>query len=196
MQELPLSEFSPSKENRDGRTSYCRSCFRVRDAGYRAARAAAQGKIVRPRPVLPDGRARCPSCKTVKPIDECGTRSGGRTGRVSYCYPCFNRIKEESRQRVHGGSRNYHLQRRYGITAADADAMAEAQGGLCAICRERPAEHVDHDHLTGKVRGMPHCCATRGSATSGTEQTCSARPSATWRPTAGRSGGSSQVSTS
>ena len=109
--------------------------------------------------MLPDGHARCPACDTVKPLTEFGTRSGGRTGRVSYCYPCFNRIKEESRQRVHGGSRNYHLRRRYGITAADADAMLDAQGGLCAICRERPAEHVDHDHLTGKVRAMLcFCC--------------------------------------
>ena len=32
--------------------------------------------------------------------------------------------------------------------------MLEAQGGLCAICRERPAEHVDHDHLTGRVRSL------------------------------------------
>jgi hypothetical protein len=33
--------------------------------------------------------------------------------------------------------------------------MIEAQGGLCAICEgplERP--HVDHDHETGKVRGV------------------------------------------
>jgi hypothetical protein len=33
--------------------------------------------------------------------------------------------------------------------------MIETQGGLCAICEgplERP--HVDHDHTTGKVRGI------------------------------------------
>jgi hypothetical protein len=161
-QELPLTDFSPSKKNRDGRTSYCRPCFRVRDAGYRAARAAAQGKAVRPRPVLPDGHARCPACDTVKLLSEFGQRGGGRTGRASYCYPCFNRKKEESRDRLHGGSRNYHLRRRYGITAADADAMLQAQGGLCAICRERPAEHVDHDHMTGTVRGMLCFCCNQG----------------------------------
>ena len=159
---LPLTDFSPSKKNRDGRTSYCRECFRVRDASYRVARAAAQGRTVTVRPVLPEGHAHCPACDTVKPLSDFGTRTGSRTGRVAYCTPCFNRIKEESRQRVHGGSRNYHLKRRYGITAAEADAMLEAQGGLCAICRERPAEHVDHDHLTGKVRALLCFCCNQG----------------------------------
>jgi hypothetical protein len=46
------------------------------------------------------------------------------------------------------------LKRRYGLTAADADAMMEAQGGLCAICEVAPAVHVDHDHVTGAVRAL------------------------------------------
>ena len=32
--------------------------------------------------------------------------------------------------------------------------MSAAQEGLCAICREAPAEHVDHDHRSGRVRGL------------------------------------------
>lgn len=32
--------------------------------------------------------------------------------------------------------------------------MLTAQGGLCAMCREAPAEHVDHDHASGRVRGL------------------------------------------
>jgi hypothetical protein len=31
--------------------------------------------------------------------------------------------------------------------------MIEAQGGTCATCDGKP-EHVDHDHATGKVRGV------------------------------------------
>jgi hypothetical protein len=46
------------------------------------------------------------------------------------------------------------LSRRYGITAEEADAMLEAQGGLCAVCRAAPAAHVDHDHATGAVRDL------------------------------------------
>ncbi len=43
---------------------------------------------------------------------------------------------------------------KYGLSAAEVEAMLEAQGGVCAICRTAPAVHVDHDHATGKVRGM------------------------------------------
>lgn len=44
--------------------------------------------------------------------------------------------------------------RRYGLGADDVDAMVAAQDGLCAICRKRPPGHVDHDHKTGRVRGV------------------------------------------
>ena len=53
-----------------------------------------------------------------------------------------------------GGSRTYHLTRRYGITAAEADYLLRKQDGLCAICRAAPAAHVDHDHATGGVRAV------------------------------------------
>jgi hypothetical protein len=46
------------------------------------------------------------------------------------------------------------LKRRYGIWAAEVDERISQQGGVCAICRTRPAEHVDHNHRTGKVRGV------------------------------------------
>lgn len=32
--------------------------------------------------------------------------------------------------------------------------MLAEQDGLCAICVQRPAEHVDHTHATGAVRGL------------------------------------------
>ncbi|CAA9348624.1 MAG: hypothetical protein AVDCRST_MAG16-2207 [uncultured Frankineae bacterium] len=160
--ELPLEDFSPSKKNADGRTSYCRPCFRVRDKAYRAARAAARGTTVRTRRAVAEGHGHCPECDTTKPLSDFGRRTGKRNGRVAYCHPCFNRIKEESRERLHGSTRNYHLKRRYGITVEDYDRMLAEQGGLCALCQERPAEHVDHDHVTGRVRGLLCFCCNQG----------------------------------
>jgi hypothetical protein len=48
--------------------------------------------------------------------------------------------------------------RLYGITLYDAGCMLARQGGRCGICRtDAPGHrgwHVDHDHATGKVRGI------------------------------------------
>lgn len=49
--------------------------------------------------------------------------------------------------------------RKYGIVYADYVALYAKQKGLCAICNEPPTEKllsVDHDHVTGKVRGLLH----------------------------------------
>ncbi len=59
--------------------------------------------------------------------------------------------------------RRSHLKRKYGMTIEEYDAMLEAQGGGCFICGRLPREdislHVDHDHSTGKVRGiLCFCC--------------------------------------
>ncbi|MBV9285432.1 MAG: endonuclease VII domain-containing protein, partial [Acidimicrobiia bacterium] len=51
-------------------------------------------------------------------------------------------------------NRKSHLKRKYGLTEQQYQAMLVAQDGLCAICQERPAVHVDHDHATGRVRAL------------------------------------------
>ena len=54
---------------------------------------------------------------------------------------------------------------RTGIPLAEYDALLAAQGGGCAICGNPPKTrrlHVDHDHKTGKVRGLLcHRCNRR-----------------------------------
>lgn len=49
----------------------------------------------------------------------------------------------------------------YRIEPSEYMAMVKAQGGLCAVCRHRKLEGwgrrelcLDHDHKTGKVRGL------------------------------------------
>lgn len=43
---------------------------------------------------------------------------------------------------------------KYRITQPQYDALLEDQGGVCAICLIRPVKCIDHDHVTGKVRGL------------------------------------------
>jgi hypothetical protein len=53
-----------------------------------------------------------------------------------------------------GTSRDDHLRQRYGIGDQQVRELLHAQRGGCAICADRKAEHVDHDHETGVVRGI------------------------------------------
>ena len=45
--------------------------------------------------------------------------------------------------------------KQYGVTDAQLEAMVLVQCGKCAICTE-PLEppHIDHDHVTGRIRGL------------------------------------------
>jgi hypothetical protein len=90
----------------------------------------------------------------MKPLDEFPKNRRTRTGRAVYCKPCHNRRGCETRERLYGGSRHYHLVRRYGVSAAAVEAMIVAQGGVCAICGGPDPVHVDHDHVTGRIRGV------------------------------------------
>jgi hypothetical protein len=97
---------------------------------------------------------RCAACGETKALDEFPRNKNYADGRHCNCKPCHNAQVRESRMRLHGGSRHYHLKRRYGIGAADVDALIEAQGGTCPVCGRPDPEHVDHDHRSGTVRGI------------------------------------------
>jgi formate dehydrogenase maturation protein FdhE len=56
--------------------------------------------------------------------------------------------------------RQWQLKKRYGLTTLEVEAMRKSQGGLCAICRQKPRRFVvDHCHASGHVRGLlcNHC---------------------------------------
>lgn len=62
---------------------------------------------------------------------------------------------------------DYKALRRYnsfGVSQPMWDAMYFENDGHCAICLKQEATHVDHDHETGKVRGIlcHHCNAGLG----------------------------------
>src|SRR4051794_191632 len=115
----PLGEFTRDRRRRDGLAFYCRHHARLR---LRESKARRQGPP-KTRHVLdravPVGSKWCPDCDQVKPLTEFPTRPASRTGRHSYCKPCHNARGRATLDKI-GGSRTYHLKRRYGITAAEA----------------------------------------------------------------------------
>jgi hypothetical protein len=97
---------------------------------------------------------RCPDCGKYKPLEEFPRNKRMRVGRHAYCKPCHNARGRESKNRLYGGSRHDHLKRRYGIGALDVEELIRQQGGVCPICDKPGPEHVDHDHATGRIRGI------------------------------------------
>lgn len=50
-----------------------------------------------------------------------------------------------------------NLRLRYGLSVETYDDLLEAQRGVCALCEKAPVKHrlaVDHDHETGRIRGL------------------------------------------
>jgi len=78
-------------------------------------------------------------------------------------YRSWKRQWEQEPENV-AKKRDRTLRRKYGISAEGYAALLEGQGGRCALCGgddpksgNRFGEkwwHVDHDHQTGRVRGL------------------------------------------
>lgn len=75
---------------------------------------------------------------------------------------------EERRAHSRVWQRDYNREknrfRKYGLTKEDYLRMVDEQNGMCAICQkpydwETSALHIDHCHVTGRVRGLLcHSC--------------------------------------
>lgn len=87
-----------------------------------------------------------------------------------YSRKYYNEHREASRKYAHeyyrrpgpkearrGYNHEGHLKHRYGLSAEMYNALLATQGGGCAICgqtKTRRRLDVDHNHITGKVRGL------------------------------------------
>lgn len=79
-----------------------------------------------------------------------------RSTATADCIECNrskNRVGDCSLKRMQKRERN--LQDRYGISLTDYMSLLSVQDNRCAACRNLEKELlVDHDHDTGKVRGL------------------------------------------
>ena len=83
------------------------------------------------------------------------------------CQQCWaKKYNVENKERLQITSRDLRLRKRFGITTEQWDLLFEQQKGLCPICLKpilkpndpsgKRAAAVDHDHKTGRVRGLVH----------------------------------------
>jgi hypothetical protein len=120
---------------------------------------------------------RCSACGKWKSRSEFYKNKGTKDGLANQCKECRRsyllkpdvqerdrRYKREWARTNYNpqAGRNKNLQNNYGISIAEFNQLFESQGGKCAVC-ENTLEvkgkgaftaHVDHDHKTGKVRGL------------------------------------------
>jgi hypothetical protein len=102
----------------------------------------------------------CIKCGFPKPEDAFYLRLD--TGRLSgECRQCKKEYEKSYRsahsQKIAVKRRNRGLVARYGITEERYQELFVQQKGCCAICDKPSGEkrlHVDHDHATGRVRGL------------------------------------------
>ena len=88
----------------------------------------------------PEGRRWCAGCQSFRRL---GLDVAGGASR---CRPCASAASHASR-----------IRSTFGITTEEYERIFEYQGGVCAICEQRPVSKrlaVDHDHLTGEIRGL------------------------------------------
>jgi hypothetical protein len=116
----------------------------------------------------------CKTCKVKKPITEFYKDKSFKDGYRANCKPCkdvstyawrekhkdkYNENMRKLRASDKNMFKNIDLKRTYGITLEDYTKMLVEQGHTCKICKKpNPSTKrtfaVDHDHLTGKIRGL------------------------------------------
>lgn len=71
-----------------------------------------------------------------------------------------NEVKLREYRKIHG--RRNHVKHKFGLLWDEYESLKAQQGGRCLICKEEKKLGVDHDHSTGKVRGL--LCSNCNSA--------------------------------
>ena len=100
----------------------------------------------------------CSKCKTNKPVTAFGKNAVTKDKLHSYCKGCANAM---GRSRSKEYRKSQHFKCMYKISLEDYYDMLAEQDHRCKICgstKSGTSQHdnlvVDHDHVTGKVRGL------------------------------------------
>ncbi len=100
----------------------------------------------------------CNKCGEGKPLEDFPFNNGYRRKR---CRGCRVKAQREWRKKnpikVKEAQRRHKL-KKYGITDVEYQKIIKTQNNRCEVCgneeKERPKMPIDHNHATGKFRGV------------------------------------------
>jgi len=161
LEEKPLSAFSRERGRLSGQ---CRDCRR----GYVRAWQEENRRLRS----LSDAEAAtlsCRECGAAKAADSFGKNWTTVSGRNSECLEC-SRLRDRARYARDSNKRKAQakwgaVKQKFGLTKEQWQTIFHEQDGLCAICcddlnavpegrKDKRTACIDHDHRTGRVRGL------------------------------------------
>ena len=103
---------------------------------------------------------KCNKCELDKPDEDFYLmKRRGKEYLYHICKPC-NRDKNKELKEY---GRDWELKKKYGISLEEYRKECEKRGNICDICSViTDTMHVDHNHITGKVRGFLCGSCNRG----------------------------------
>ena len=104
----------------------------------------------------------CFRCKTEKPLDLFKRDKRKPTGRASWCLECNRKWARENVAKHPERERESWRRSQYGLDQATYERMLADHDNCCAICtkpftfteKKSDRPHIDHDHETGRIRGL------------------------------------------
>lgn len=104
---------------------------------------------------------RCISCEVEKPLTDYYTKGKYYHAKCKPCLLSYQKSRYNPKKTAASS-----MKRRYGVALEQYSLMLDQQSGGCAICGDKEtiegrALYIDHDHTTGRVRGLLcHKCNT------------------------------------
>jgi hypothetical protein len=106
----------------------------------------------------------CGKCRNHLPVDKFGVDNSrpSRRWKAYICIECRTateaKLKKEKPGQLNRTRRAASLKRYFGLTLDQFEGMVKEHNGVCGCCGKPPREKtslcVDHDHKSGKIRGL------------------------------------------
>ncbi len=98
----------------------------------------------------------CPKCKLMLRGHDFYKDRKAFSGLRGWCKKCCAASNRAYKDAKPGRTKDIWLKSTYGISLAELTEMFSKQDGLCLLCGEPGKLFIDHNHATGKVRGLIH----------------------------------------